>query len=116
VIILGEVYEYRKKINPNMMMSLFPKTIWGWWSIGLAVFYILFYVFSTLILGKGPEYNTELTVILTITGAGIAAAAAITGIFGVVKGTERAVLTYLSTVIGIYCLVGCIVSLSGKIQ
>ncbi len=99
-----------------MRMSLLPKTTWGWWSIGLAVFYILFFMLSSRTLGGGTDYNTGLAVILTITGAVIAAATAATGIFGVIKNTEKAVLVYLSTVIGIYCLIGCIISLTGKTQ
>jgi len=97
-------------------MSLLPRTKWGWWSISLAILYILFFVFSSLILGAGTEYNTGLAITFTVIGAGISAAAAITGIFGVIKNTEKAVLVYLSTVIGIYCLIGCIVSLTGNTQ
>lgn len=114
MLILGKIYEIIENQGLKIQMGLFPKTVWGWWSTGLALFYILFFVFSSLVLGDRPEYNTGLAIFITITGAIIAAAAAITGISGVVKSTERAVFVYLSTVIGIYCLVGCIVSLTGK--
>lgn len=114
MLILGKIYEIIENQDLKKQMGLFPKTVWGWWSTGLALFYILFFVFSSLVLGDRPEYNTGLAIFITITGAIIAAAAAITGISGVVKSTERAVFVYLSTVIGIYCLVGCIVSLTGK--
>jgi len=97
-------------------MSLLPKTIPGWWSLGLAIFYILFYMFSVWFMGNEQEYSILYAVLITVTGAIISAAAAITGILSVLQKTERAVLVYLSTVIGIYCLVGCIVSLTGKIQ
>ena len=97
-------------------MSLLPKTIPGWWSLGLAIFYILFYMFSVWFMGNEQEYSILYSVLITVTGAIISAAAAITGILSVLQKTERAVLVYLSTVIGIYCLVGCIVSLTGKIQ
>jgi glucan phosphoethanolaminetransferase (alkaline phosphatase superfamily) len=99
-----------------MQMSLLPKTIPGWWSLGLAIFYILFYMFSVWFMGNEQEYSILYAVLITVTGAIISAAAAITGILSVLQKTERAVLVYLSTVIGIYCLVGCIVSLTGKIQ
>lgn len=99
-----------------MKMSLLPKTTLGWWSSGLAIFYILFYMFSVWILGSGQDYEARYAVSFTIAGAGIAAAAAVTGLLSVIKQTERATLVYLSTVIGIYCLVGCIVSLTGRTQ
>jgi len=99
-----------------MQISLLPKTTFGWWSCGLAVSYVVFYLLSTVIVGDESAYNTLAAVVTTIIGACIATAAAATGIIGVVKNKENSVLVYLSTVIGIYCLVGCIISLTGKTQ
>jgi hypothetical protein len=100
----------------GMQMSFFPKSHPGIWSNLLCVAYILFFILSGALLGSGPDYNTVLAVSLTVVGASIAAASGVTGIISIVKNREKAVLVYLSTAVGLYCLMGCIVSLFGVTQ
>jgi len=116
MLILDKIRAYSNEVMLNMQMSLLPKTYLGWWSFSLAICYILFYLFSTLVIDNAQNNNAPFTIVFTVIGACIAAAAAVTGILSVVKAAERAVFVYLSTVIGIYCLIGCIVSLTGKTQ
>ncbi len=97
-------------------MRFFPRTPTGIWSNILLVAYILFFVLSEIIVGHKPDYSIILAISFTIVGAFIAAAASATGIISVAKHKEKAVLVYLSTAIGLYCLTGCIISLFGISQ
>ena len=58
-----------------MRISILPKSPLGWWSFGLAVASVLFFVLSQIALGPGPDYNMPLAYTLTIVLTGIAVAA-----------------------------------------
>jgi hypothetical protein len=90
----------------NMRISILPKRLLGWWSVGLAVAWILFFVLSEVILGPGPDYNMALAYALTIVVAGIGAAAFVTGLISIIKSKERSILVFLTTAIGLYSLFG----------
>jgi hypothetical protein len=97
----------------NMRITILPKTPLGWWSVGLVVANILFFVLSQVVLGPGPDYNMALAYALTAIAMGIAVAAFITGLISMIKSKERSILVFLSTAIGLYSLMGGIVSLLG---
>jgi hypothetical protein len=97
----------------NMRITILPKRVLGWWSIGLVVASILFFVLSEVILGPGPDYNMALAYALTTVVAGIAVAAFVTGLISIIKSKERSILVFVSTAIGLYTLIGGTISLLG---
>jgi hypothetical protein len=100
-----------------MRISILPKTPLGWWSVGLVVASILFFVLSQVILGPGPDYNMPLAYTLTIVIAGISVAVLATGLIGIIKSKERSVLVFVAMVIGLWSgisgLIACITRLLG---
>ena len=88
-----------------MRITILPKTHLGWWSFGLAIAWILFLVLSEVVVGFGvfgSESNFTFAVNLTIIVVAIGGAALITGLVGILKSKERAILVFLSTAIGLY--------------
>ena len=96
-----------------MQIATLPKSVLGWWSVGLCVASILFQILFEVILGPGPNYNMALANALTIVLTGIAVAAFVTGLISIIKSKERSILVFLTTVIGLYSLIGGTVSLLG---
>jgi hypothetical protein len=96
-----------------MRITILPKSVLGWWSIGLVVAYILFFVLSEVILGPGTDYNMPLAYALTIVATGIVAAAFVTGLISVIKSKERSILVFVAMAIGLYSLIGGVASLLG---
>lgn len=96
-----------------MRISILPKSLLGWWSVGLVVASVLFFVLSQVILGPGPDYNMALAYALTAILTGIAVAAVVTGLISIIKKKERSILVFVAMVIGLYSLVGGIGSLLG---
>ena len=90
----------------NMRISILPKSLLGWWSVGLVVAWILFFVLSQVILGQGPDYNLALAYALTIVVAGIGGAALVTGLISIIKSKERSIFVFVTTAIGFYSLFG----------
>ena len=82
------------------MVSFLPKTVLGKWSVALIVtFFLSLAVFHFCLRGS----DAEKLIALGITAvAGIAAF--VTGIIGVIKSKEGAILVFLSTVIGFLVL------------
>lgn len=83
-----------------MRISILPKTSLGRWSVGLGIAWILFFVLSEVLTGfevLGPGLNPALAVALTIIITGIAVAAFVTGLIGMIKSKERSVV-FLTTV------------------
>jgi len=81
-------------------ISILPKTSLGRWSVGLGIAWILFFVLSEVLTGfevLGPGLNPALAVALTIIITGIAVAAFVTGLIGMIKSKERSVV-FLTTV------------------
>ena len=82
------------------MVSFFPKTALGKWSVTLIViFFSSLVVFHFYLRGS----DAEKLIALSITAVA-AAGAFVTGIVGVVKSKEGTVLVFLSTVIGFLVL------------
>ena len=96
-----------------MRISILPKSILGWWSVGLVVASIPFFALSEVIVGPGPSYNMALAYTLTTVLAGIAGAAFVTGLISVIKSKERSVFVFLTTAIGLWGLIGATGSLLG---
>jgi hypothetical protein len=97
----------------NMRVSVLSKTSLGWWSIGLCVASILLFALFEVILGPGPDYNMPLAYTLTVVLTGISIAAFVTGLLSIMKRKERAILVFVAMAIGLYSLVGGVVSLIG---
>ena len=97
----------------NARISIVPKTSLGWWSVGLCVASILLFALFVVILGPGPDYNMPLAYSLTFVLTGISAAAFVTGLLSVMKRKERGILVFAAMAIGLYSLVGGVVSLLG---
>ncbi len=96
-----------------MRITILPKTPLGWWSVGLVVANILFFVLSEVILGPGPNYNMALAYALTTIAVGIALAIFVTGLISIIKSKERSILVFVAMAIGLYSLIGGIGSLLG---
>ena len=96
-----------------MRISILPKSLLGWWSVGLVVASILFFVLFQVILGPGPDYNMPLAYTLTIVLTGIAVAAFVTGLISIIKSKERSILVFVAMAIGLYSLIGGTTALLG---
>ena len=53
-----------------MRISILPKSLLGWWSVGLVIASLVFFVLFDVILGPGPDYNMALAYALTTVIAG----------------------------------------------
>ena len=100
----------------KVRISILPKTSLGWWSVGLVVAWILFFVLSQVILGPGPNYNMALAYTLTIVVAGIGVAAFVTGLISIIKSKERSILVVLIVVGGLVLILALVVGLWGLSQ
>jgi hypothetical protein len=96
-----------------MRILTLPKTLLGWWSVGLCVASIILFALFEVILGPGPDYNMALAYALTAVVAGIAAAAFITGFISATRRNERSILVFIAMAIGLYSLIGGILALIG---
>ncbi len=96
-----------------MRISILPKSVLGWWSVGLVVASIFLFVLSQVILGPGPDYNMPLAYTLTIVLAGMAVAAFVTGLISNIKSGERSILVFVAMAIGLYSLIGGTTALLG---
>lgn len=85
-----------------MKIAVLPKTPWGRWSVGLVVALII--LFAVVPDPPSPEL-TLLGRVLAIIFAGMAGAALVTGLVSVAKRSERSVLVFLATAIGLFALV-----------
>jgi hypothetical protein len=97
----------------DMRITILPKSLLGWWSFGLGVASILFFVLAQVILGPGPDYIMALAYNLTIVLTVIAIAAFVTGLVSIIKRNERSILVFIAMAIGLYGLVGSATSLFG---
>ncbi|MBI2853071.1 MAG: hypothetical protein HYX84_08270 [Chloroflexi bacterium] len=79
-----------------MRVTIVAKTSSGWWSVGLVVASVLFFVLSQVILGPGPDYDMALAYALTAVIAGIAAAAFVIGIISTMKSKDRSVFVFVA--------------------
>jgi hypothetical protein len=83
-----------------MRISILPKTHLGRWSASLGVASILILVL--VILYSESNYNMALAVTLTIVSVGICGGAFVTGLISIIKNSERSVLVFVGTLIGLW--------------
>ena len=94
------------------MVSFFPKTVLGKWSIALIVtFFLSLVVFHFCLRGSDAEKLIALS-ITAVVGIG----AFVTGLIGVAKSKEGAILVLLSTVIGFLILMFCLPGLGEAVS
>jgi hypothetical protein len=92
------------------MKSLFlPRTALGKWSNGLAAGLILFYVVAMLVVASGQPggetYFSALAISIPMTLAGICGISAFfTGVISIIRSKERAILVFITTLIGLFVL------------
>ena len=96
-----------------MRISILPKSLMGWWSAGLVIASLVFFVLFDVILGPGPDYNMALAYALTIVIAGVSAAVFATGLIGIIRSKERSILVFVAMAISLYSLIGGTASLLG---
>jgi hypothetical protein len=89
-----------------MTINFLPKTSLGKWSVVLIIFFfLLFFIFQLLVASgqRGPGFNPFLAV--AIIPAGICGISAFfTGIIGIIKSKERAILVFLTVAFGLFIL------------
>ncbi len=90
-----------------MRISILPKSVLGWWSIGLVVASIVFMELFEAILYSGPDYTMALAVTLTFVLAAIGGAASVTGLISIIKRKQGSILVFVSTAIGLVFLITC---------
>ncbi len=95
-------------------MGTLPKTILGWWAIGLALVNFVFLVLSQVIMGRDPGSNVALTNALTIAATVVAAAALIAGLVSVIKSKERSLLVFVAIAVGLYEVIAGTITLLGS--
>ncbi len=100
----------------DVRISILPKTPLGRWSVSLGVAWILFFALSVVLTGFevfGTELNPALAFALTIVLTCIAVAALVTGVISMIKSKERSDFVFLVSAIGLYSMIGNIISLLG---
>ncbi len=99
-----------------MRISILPKSVLGWWSIGLTIALMLFYILAEVLYGFevfGAGAQATFGNILGIVGACISGAVLVCGLISLIRKRERSVLVFVTTVIGVYSLFGFTTGLFG---
>jgi hypothetical protein len=96
-----------------MRISIMPKSILGWWSVGLVIASFVLFLLFDVIIGPGPDYNMALAYALTTVIAAISLVVFAASLLGIVKNKERSILVFMAIVIGLYSFIGCITGLLG---
>ena len=100
-----------------MKIILTPKTKLGKWSIGLIVSFFAFLWIFYLLVAAGERggatffSNLKLTIPMLI-AAGSAVASFFTGLISIIKRKERAILVFISSLIGLLVLIYVILEFS----
>jgi len=95
--------------NKPMRVSFLPKTLLGKWSVGLIIAFFVFLASFAVLVASGQRggetffSNLALTVPMLLAGS-CGVAALITGLIGIIRSKERAVLVYLAVAIGLVVL------------
>lgn len=96
-----------------MKVHFMPRTRLGKWStwliVAFVVFYAIFYLFVASGQRGGATFFSNLYLAVPVVIAAISGIAAFfTGIIGVIKSRERAILVYLAILIGLLVLLFCL--------
>lgn len=87
-----------------------PKTIFGKWSVGLIIAFLLLFGLFQLLVASGQRGGATFfaNLILAIPGVLMGASgitAFFTGVIGIMKHKERSILVFIATAIGLFILV-----------
>jgi hypothetical protein len=96
-----------------MTIHFLPKTRLGRWTVWLIVAFIILMAVFYILVASGQRGGATFFSNLFLTVPGLAAAisgiaAFFTGIIGVIRDRERAILVYLSTLLGFLILLYCL--------
>lgn len=105
-----KVFTFKSRIFELTMPTFLPKTKLGKLSvIFIAVFFLFFFIFRILIaLGQrgGETFFSNLLLSMPVLLAAIFAISAFfTGIVGIIKNKERAILVFLAAALGFFVLI-----------
>jgi len=92
-----------------MKVHFIPKTNLGKWSIWLIIAFIILFIVSQLLVSSGQRggatFFSNLLLSIPMLVAGISGISAFfVGIIGIIKSKERAIIVFLSTIIGFLIL------------
>jgi peptidoglycan/LPS O-acetylase OafA/YrhL len=96
-----------------MRITFLPKTRLGKWSVGLIIAFFVFLASFFVLVASGQRggetffSNPALTVPMLFAG-GCGIAALVTGLIGLIRSKERAILVYLAAAIGLFVLIYCL--------
>jgi len=90
-----------------MRISILPKSVLGWWSVGLVVASFVFGFASEDIISPAglSNYSMALRVTFMFVFAAIAGAASVIGLISIIKRKQGAILVFVSTAIGLFILI-----------
>ena len=90
-----------------MRISILPKSLLGWLSVGLdvAAFVFLFSCEGIISPAGASNYPMALRVTLMFVFAAIAGAAAVIGLISIIKRKQGAIIVFVSTAIGLFLLI-----------
>jgi hypothetical protein len=103
----------------KLNISILPKSVLGWWPIGLVVATLAFMELAESIISPGEtgaNFNIPLAVALTFVLAVIAGAAFAAGLISIIKRKQGAILVFISTAIGLVFLIGGLASAVGTLM
>jgi hypothetical protein len=82
-------------------ISILPKSSSGWWSVSLAAAFILLSILFAALTRSGGEPAPFAVIFVTNITIGISFIAAfITGLIGIIKSKDRAILVFLAVLVG----------------
>ncbi len=86
-----------------------PKTLLGKWSLGLFAGLVICFLVARILVASGQEggetFFSNLSISVPTLLAGLSGIAALfTGIIGIAKSKERAVIVFITTIIGFFVL------------
>jgi membrane associated rhomboid family serine protease len=85
--------------------SIWPKSLLGRWSAGLAIVFILLLVLSGVLTGLGGVGPGPVGPILGVTFGTSGIAALVTGLISIIKGKERSLLVFVAVAVGLFVLI-----------
>ncbi len=89
----------------GMAISILPRSSLGWWSVGLAIAFVLALVAVTTLPGDGlldADSNQSLALLLKIVFIGISGASFVAGLISVIKRKEPSVLVLAGMLITLW--------------
>ena len=96
----------------NIRITILPKSVLGWWSVGLVVAAFVFGFSSEDIISPAglSNFPMALRVTLMFVFAAMGGAASVIGLLSIIKRKQGSVLVFVSIAIGLWLLIGGVVS------